>query len=388
MRLALVLLVLAACEGAATKTAPKTAANDVPAAKADPAPAPCRRPPPPRPTRTSRCPASATSRSLRQLTFGGENAEAYWSFDETTARSSRRTRRRARRDQIFTMKADGSDAQRSSAPARAARPARTSCRATSAILYASTHPAGDDCPPPPDRSQGYVWPLYPEYDIFTVDADGSDLKRLTTGPGYDAEATVSPKGDRIVFTSARDGDLELYTMDARRQRREAPDATTPGYDGGAFFSPDGKQIVLPRAATPRATDELAKYQALLAQGLVRPTALELCVMNADGSEHARRSRRTARPTSAPSSTPTASASSSRATTTTRRAATSTSTSIDVDGTGLERVTHRRRRLRRLPDVHAATARASSSAATAAPSPQARPTSSSPTGPTEPRRTCS
>jgi len=149
------------------------------------------------------------------------------------------------------------------------------------ILFASTHLDNPEPPPPPDRSQGYVWGVFPGYDIFTAKPDGSDLKRLTDTPGYDAEATVSPKGDRIVFTSMRDGDLDLYSMkmdgsDVRRLTRRL------GYDGGAFFSPDGKKICY-RAYHPAKEDEVKDYEELLKRNLVRPSKMELWIMDADGS---------------------------------------------------------------------------------------------------------
>jgi Tol biopolymer transport system component len=150
------------------------------------------------------------------------------------------------------------------------------------ILFASTHLAGDSCPPPPDYSHGYVWPVYPGYDLFTAKPDGSDLRRLTDTPGYDAEATLSVDGRWVVFTSVRDGDLEIYKMH--------PDGSglvrlthEPGYDGGPFFSHDGKWICY-RADHPVDPAALAEYRQLLAQHLVRPTRMDLWVMRADGSQ--------------------------------------------------------------------------------------------------------
>jgi Tol biopolymer transport system component len=217
---------------------------------------------------------------LVQLTFGGENAEAYLSNDETRL-VFQATRDGMECDRIFTMKLDGSE-QRPLSSGQG----RTTCSyflpGDQRVLYASTHLAAPDCLPPPDRSHGYVWKLYPEFDIFTAALDGSDVRPLVESPGYDAEATVSPRGDRIVFTSTRDGDPELYSMaidgsDVVRLTRDR------GYDGGAFFSPDGSKIVY-RANHPQGDEELAKYEEILAKGLVRPTRLELFVMNADGSE--------------------------------------------------------------------------------------------------------
>jgi Tol biopolymer transport system component len=215
---------------------------------------------------------------LRQLTNGGENAEAYFSADEQRL-IFQSTRDGATCDQIYTLTlADGAVNRVSSGKGR------TTCAyflPGDRVLYASTHAAADDCLPEPDRSRGYVWKLYPEFDIYTAKTDGSDVQPLVTGPGYDAEATVSPQGDRIVFTSTRDGDPELYVInvDGTGLKRLTE---TRGYDGGAFFSPDGKRIVY-RANHPEGAEELAKYDEIIKDHLVRPTRLELFVMNADGS---------------------------------------------------------------------------------------------------------
>jgi Tol biopolymer transport system component len=218
-------------------------------------------------------------KNVRQLTNGGENAEAYWSFagDRVVFQS---TRPPYTADQIFTMGVDGSDVRLVSTGK-----GRTTCAfflpGDRSVLFASTHLDGDAPPKPPDRSQGYVWGIF-SYEIFRVNLDGTGLSRLTESPGYDAEATVSPKGDRIVFTSSRDGDLDVYTMDlegkdVRRLTNEV------GYDGGAVFSPDGSKICW-RADHPRDDEGKARFQALLGKGLVRPTNLELMVMSADGSD--------------------------------------------------------------------------------------------------------
>ena len=215
---------------------------------------------------------------MQQLTFGGENAEAYLSNDEQHL-TFQSTRDGAKCDQIYTMKLDGTELHLVSTGK-----GRTTCSyflpGDQRILYASTHAAADDCLPPPDRSHGYVWKLYDEFDIYSVASDGSDLKPLVVGKGYDAEATVSPLGDKIVFTSTRDGDPELYVIgvDGKKPKRLTK---TKGYDGGAFFSPDGKSIVY-RANHPEGKDELAKYEEIIKQGLVRPTRLELFVMDASG----------------------------------------------------------------------------------------------------------
>src|SRR4051812_26469899 len=151
--------------------------------------------------------------NIKQLTFGGENAEAYWSFDGKQL-CLQSTRDGQKADQIYVMDADGGNPRMVSTGK-----GRTTCsyfmKDGKRLIYASTHLAGDEPPPVPDRSQGYVWPVYPSYDIFSVNLDGTDLKRLTDTDGYDAEGTISPGGGRIVFTSMRDGDLDLYSMNLR-----------------------------------------------------------------------------------------------------------------------------------------------------------------------------
>jgi Tol biopolymer transport system component len=215
--------------------------------------------------------------NIRQLTDGGENAEAY--FDPTGDRLVfQSTRPPYACDQIFTMNLDGSDVRRVSSGK-----GRTTCGyflPGERLLYASTHLASESCPPRPTFERGYVWPVYESYDLFVANSDGTNAQRLTKTPGYDAEATVSPDGTRIVFTSVRDGDLDLYSMrtdgsDLRRLTFEK------GYDGGAFFSADGKQIVY-RAHHPQDADALARYEELLAEGLIEPSVLEIFVMDTDG----------------------------------------------------------------------------------------------------------
>jgi Tol biopolymer transport system component len=219
-------------------------------------------------------------RNVRQLTFEGENAEAYFAPDgETLVFQARRGDGDC--DRIFAIDVAGGTPRPISSGE-----GRTTCAYFTypdgdAILYASTHLAGAACPLEPDRSRGYVWPLYASYDLFLW-REGQPLERLTRTPGYDAEATACFVDGRVVFTSLRDGDLDLYVMDPRMPAR-APVRLTrePGYDGGAFFSPDCSRLVW-RASRPEGAD-LDAYRELLAQGLVRPSRMQIFVADADGS---------------------------------------------------------------------------------------------------------
>lgn len=226
-------------------------------------------------------------RNVRQLTWGGNNAEAYWSFDgQSLVFQSDYSEWGVECDQIFTMKVD--EAKQGERPAMISTGlGRTTCSyflpGDSLIVYGSTHLADSLCPATPDRSSGkYVWPIYEGYDIFVANLSGEIVSQLTTESGYDAEATVSPKGDRIIFTSTRSGDLELYTMNL--DGSDVVQITDElGYDGGAFFSPDGEKIIW-RASRPKTEEEVNEYQDLLSQGLVQPTNMELFIANADGSD--------------------------------------------------------------------------------------------------------
>jgi len=216
-------------------------------------------------------------RTVRQLTHGGENAEAYFSPDGGRL-VFQSTRDGVPCDQIFTMKLDGSDQRRVSTGT-----GRTTCGYFSPdgddILFASTHEASAACPPKPSFARGYVWPIYDSYEIYRMKADGTGIRRLTSAPGYDAEATIAHDG-LITFTSVRDGDMEIYTMheDGSGVRRLTH---RPGPDGGPFFSWDGQKIAF-RGRPLAEGDEMDDYRALLKQGLWRPTALELFVMDRDG----------------------------------------------------------------------------------------------------------
>jgi TolB protein len=233
-----------------------------------------------------RYPQETHLKNVRQLTWGGNNAEAYWSFDgKKLVFQSDYSEWGGSCDQIFVL--DVAKAMKGQKPPMVSTgKGRTTCAyflpKNKTIVYGSTHLGGEFCPEEPPRGAKYVWPIYAEYDIFVADLKGNIKKQLTNTPGYDAEATVSPKGDRIVFTSMRSGDLELYTMNL--DGSDVRQITTElGYDGGAFFSPDGSKIVW-RASRPKTDEEIEEYKSLLGQGLVQPTQMELYVANADGTD--------------------------------------------------------------------------------------------------------
>jgi Tol biopolymer transport system component len=226
-------------------------------------------------------PGETHLRNLRQVTFGGQNAEGYWGADGKLITYQRMSEAEgvACDQQYVVDVATGKSRMVSNGKGR------VTCGylydGGRRVLYASTHLADPACPPPVDHSKGYAWPMFPGYDIVSHALDGSGFARLTDTPGYDAEATLSPDGKTIVFTSVRDGDLEVYTMatDGTGVKRLTHE---PGYDGGPFFSHDGRRIVYRRDHHPDEAS-LGRYRELLAQHLYRPGVLEVWVMNADGS---------------------------------------------------------------------------------------------------------
>ena len=226
-------------------------------------------------------PGETHFKSLRQITFAGENAEAYWSPDGK-ALVMQATRDSLQCDQIFLHELE---AQRSRVSLVSTGTGRTTCAyylTPTTVLFSSTHLASAQCPPPPDRAKGYVWAAYGEYDVFVRDLKSGRLTRLTDTPGYDAEATVSTDGKSIVFTSTRDGDLDVYTMDADGKNVKRVTSEL-GYDGGPFFSPDGQWICY-RAYHPKEETAAADYKELLSRFLLRPGQLNLWVMKKDGTQ--------------------------------------------------------------------------------------------------------
>ena len=225
-------------------------------------------------------------RNIRQITFLGENAEAYFSADDRYISFQAHTEEGGC-DQIYVMKIPSDLQKEKLDPPKlvSTGKGKTTCSyifpGDKKLLYSSTHLGDEKCPPRPDFSRGYVWPIHSTFDIFVAGINGEDPRQLTKTPGYDAEATIRRDGKSIVFTSTRDGDLDIYTMDAKGRNVKRLTSEV-GYDGGPFFSFDGKKIVY-RAHHPKDPKEIADYQALLKDGLIRPTKLEIMVMNADGT---------------------------------------------------------------------------------------------------------
>jgi TolB protein len=227
-------------------------------------------------------------KNVQQLTFGGDNAEAYWSFDGKSIVFQRTIAKEGIPcDQIFVGKIPQKPGDKFEYKMVSTGKGRTTCpfftKDDKHIVYASTHLGSDACPPTPDRAKygnKYIWPLYDSYDIFMADLNGKIVKQLTNAPGYDAEATLSPDGKKMIYTSDKDGDIDLYIMDLEKGT-EVRVTNTLGYDGGAWFSPDGKKIIW-RASRPRTDAEIKEYKDLLAENLVAPTNMEVFVADADG----------------------------------------------------------------------------------------------------------
>ncbi|MEI8137583.1 MAG: hypothetical protein WCH21_09700 [Bacteroidota bacterium] len=227
-------------------------------------------------------------KNLKMLTHGGDNAEAYFSYDGKNASfQSNNANWGLKCDQIFNLEIEKAAKDSSYKPNMISTgKGRTTCsyflKDNKHVLYATTHKGGDDCPPVLEIKGKYLWAVYKSFDIFVADLKGNITSQLTTTEGYDAEATVSPKGDKIVFTSDRSGDLELWTMDIDGKNQKQITFGL-GYDGGAFFSPDGKKLVF-RASRPTEETEVKEYKELLLKGLVAPTTMELYTCNVDGSD--------------------------------------------------------------------------------------------------------
>lgn len=234
-------------------------------------------------------PEEAHFKNIQQLTFGGDNAEAYWSFDGKSVVFQRTSvKDGVPCDQIFYGKLPKQGGKFSYKLLSTGK-GRTTCafftKDNKHIVYASTHEGAEACPPVPDRGKygnRYIWPIYNSFDIYMADLNGKIVKKLTTEKGYDAEATLSPDGKKMLFTSTRNGDLDLYIMDLKTEK--VTQVTNElGYDGGAWFSADGKKIIW-RASRPKTEAAQKEYKDLLAQDVVAPTQMEVFVANTDGRD--------------------------------------------------------------------------------------------------------
>jgi Tol biopolymer transport system component len=233
-------------------------------------------------------PEETRFKNIRQLTFGGDNAEAYFSYDgKYLIFQKTNPKEGIQCDQIYIGKVPTSPNEPFVPKLVSTGKGRTTCgyfmKDGKHVVYGSTHLGSDECPPVPDRTKygnRYIWPLYKSMDIFMADTSGKIVKQMTNTPGYDAEATISPDGKKMVFTSVRDGDLELYIMDLKSYKVSRV-TNTLGYDGGAWFSPDGKKLIW-RASRPETPEEIKEYKELLAEGLVAPTKMEVYSSDLDG----------------------------------------------------------------------------------------------------------
>jgi TolB protein len=240
----------------------------------------------PLPEDTLHYPDEKHFKNIQQLTFGGDNAEAYFSYDGKWIIFQRTSVKAGIPcDQMFIGKVPK---EKFEYKLVSTGKGRTTCGAFTKdgkhVIYASTHLGADTCPPVPDRKKygnKYIWPLYDSYDIFMADLNGKIVKQLTKAKGYDAEATLSPDGKKMLYTSDKDGDIDLYIMDLKTGK-EKRITNTLGYDGGAWFSPDGKKLIW-RASRPKTEAEIKEYKELLAENLVAPTNMEVYISNADGS---------------------------------------------------------------------------------------------------------
>ncbi len=239
---------------------------------------------------TSKAQSEKHLKNIQQLTFGGDNAEAYFSFDDKNLSFQSNNKNWGLQcDQIFDLNIEAAAKDTAYHPKLISTGnGRTTCsyfmKDGKHIMYASTHAADKACPPnpAPRADHKYLWAVYESFDIYVADLNGAITKQLTNSPGYDAEATLSPDGNKIVFTSIRSGDMELWTMDVDGNNLKQV-TNGLGYDGGAFFSPDGKKLVF-RASRPQTEVEQKEYKDLLAQGLVMPTNMEIYICNVDGSD--------------------------------------------------------------------------------------------------------
>ncbi len=226
--------------------------------------------------------------NMQQLTFGGDNAEAYFSFDgKWIIFQKTYLKEGIPCDQMYIGKVPNKG-EKFEPKLISTGKGRTTCGAFlkdgKHVVFASTHLEDNDCPPVPDRTKygnKYIWPLYSSYDIFMADLDGKIVKQLTNSKGYDAEATISPDGKKMLYTSTKDGDIDLYVMNLKTGK-EKRITTALGYDGGAWFSPDGKKIIW-RASRPKTEAEVKEYKELLAENLVAPTNMEVFIADVNGN---------------------------------------------------------------------------------------------------------
>jgi len=224
-------------------------------------------------------------RNIRQLTFGGQNAEAYWSKDgKWITWQSKQSG--FPDEQIFVMRADGSGKTLMSTGL-----GRCTCSYFSPdkswIYFSSTHERNKGPQAPVDMSQGYVWRVNPDFALYRQKlgpVPNSKARMMpmpvVKKPGYVAETTIDPKGRFMTFTGDWEGDIDIYRSDLEGGHLKRL-TTTKGYDGGPFVSWDGKYIVYRRGAFANKEEE-QKFDELHAKHLVMPLKMDLWIMDSDG----------------------------------------------------------------------------------------------------------
>ena len=218
--------------------------------------------------------------NMKQLTFEGEYAEAYFNSDGTKLIYQGHIGA-DNCDQIYIMDLETGESKMVSTGDGVTTCSYFKYPCDDKIVYASTHAATPDCLKKTTGGHSVAYRIHSEYDVFLANPDGSDLTPLTDSWGYDAECAFSPDGTSIVWTSLASGDLELWKMnsDGSHKIRLTDEI---GYDGGPFFSSDNRKICY-RAYHPTSSDEMAEYKDLIKKDMVKSYPLQLWVMNADGT---------------------------------------------------------------------------------------------------------
>jgi len=220
--------------------------------------------------------------NVKQLSFQGDNGEAYFNSDDSKVIfQSKRNNNNC--DKLYIVDINGNNLTEF-----VANDGAFTCAYFSLddryIFFSSTMHLGSECPeiykdPNPRK---YIWPLR-DYEIFRY--DNGAVKQLTNYSGYNAETTTHPFEEKVIFTSLRDGDINLFEMDYNGENVKQI-TSEYGYDGGAFYSPNGENIVW-RAWYPTSDEEISMWKNNLAKKFIESVPLDIYVAKNDGSEKQR-----------------------------------------------------------------------------------------------------